>query len=57
MSLPNLVDYHLATQALDHDIPLIPGATPVSIRPYRYPPALKDEIERQVQEMLASGII
>lgn len=57
MSLANLVDYHLATQALDHDIPLIPGATPVSIRPYRYPPALKDEIERQVQEMLASGII
>jgi hypothetical protein len=29
----------------DHSIPLVPGARPVSIRPYRYPPALKDEIE------------
>lgn len=27
------------------------------IRPYRYPPALKDEIERQVQDMLAQGLI
>lgn len=29
----------------DHCIPLIQGARPVNIRPYRYPPALKDEIE------------
>jgi hypothetical protein len=36
---------------------LIPGSTPVSVRPYRYPPAIKDEIERQVQDMLTSGII
>jgi hypothetical protein len=33
------------------------GATPVNIRPYRYPPSLKDEIERQVTEMLKAGII
>lgn len=41
----------------DHAIPLLPGAQPVKIRPYRYPPALKDEIERQVAEMLQKGII
>lgn len=45
------------SRACDHDIPLIPGARPVNIRPYRYPPALKDEIEKQVSEMLSKGII
>jgi hypothetical protein len=29
----------------------------VNIWPYRYPPVIKDEIERQIQEMLRSGII
>jgi hypothetical protein len=29
----------------------------VSLRAYRYPPALKGEIEKQVQDMLAQGII
>lgn len=32
----------------DHEIPLLVGAAPVQIRPYRYPPAAKSEIERQV---------
>lgn len=41
----------------DHSIPLVPGANPFTVRPYRYPPALKDEIEKQVQEMLAQGVI
>lgn len=41
----------------DHEIPLVTGARPVSVRPYRYPPALKDEIEKQVAEMLKLGII
>jgi hypothetical protein len=35
----------------DHTIPLVPGATPVNSRPYRYSPAHKDEIEKQVQEL------
>lgn len=40
-------------------IPLVDGAAPVNIRPYRYryAPALKDEIEKQVQGMLQSGLI
>jgi len=45
------------SRACNHSIPLLPGASPVYIRPYRYPPSLKDEIERQVNEMLSQGII
>jgi hypothetical protein len=41
----------------NHEIPLVPGARTVNVRPYRYPPALKDEIENQVSEMLAKAII
>lgn len=41
----------------DHQIPLCPGARPVQVRPYRYAPALKNEIEQQVTDMLQSGII
>lgn len=45
------------SRACDHEIPLIEGARPVNIRPYRVAPALKDEIEKQVAEMLEKGII
>lgn len=41
----------------DHHIPLVPGAPPMAIRQYRYKPALKDEIEKQVSEMLQSGVV
>jgi hypothetical protein len=44
-------------QDCDHQIPLLPGARPVQMRPYRYAPALKDEIEKQVSEMLQLGIV
>ncbi|WVZ67898.1 hypothetical protein U9M48_016915, partial [Paspalum notatum var. saurae] len=42
------------SRACDHKIPLIPGAAPVNVRPYRFPPALKDE---QVKEILDNGFI
>ena len=41
----------------DHKIPLVPGAQPVNVRPYRYAPYQKDEIERQIHKMLEQGII
>lgn len=41
----------------DHVIFLLPGSAPVNSRPYIYSPVQKNEIERQVQEMLFSGII
>ena len=41
----------------DHTIPLIPGARPVSVRPYRIAPHLKDELEKQIKELLDSGMI
>jgi hypothetical protein len=36
---------------------LLPDTTQVNSRPYRYSPLQKDEIEKQVQTMLESGII
>lgn len=41
----------------EHSINLQTGSNPVGTRPYRYPQAQKDEIERLIQEMLAAGII
>lgn len=43
--------------ACDHKIPLVNGAQPVAVRPYRYSPALKAEMESQVANMLQSGLI
>lgn len=45
------------TRSQDHHIPLKPGAEPPNIRPYRYPYFQKNEIEKQVKEMLQSGVI
>lgn len=47
----------LPRRQCDHTIPLVPGAQPLAVRPYRYAPALKSEIKKQVSEMLDSGLI
>ena len=41
----------------DHQIPLLPGSQPINVRPYRYSPAQKSKIEKQVKKMLTNGII
>ncbi|XP_019084456.1 PREDICTED: uncharacterized protein K02A2.6-like [Camelina sativa] len=41
----------------EHSIVLKPDSEPVSVRPFRYPHAQKEEIERQIATMLAAGII
>lgn len=45
------------SRAFDHRIHLLPNTKPVNVRPYRYPYFQKNEIERQVKEMLDSGHI
>ena len=41
----------------EHSITLKPGEAPVNVRPYRYPYHQKNEIERQVKELLENGWI
>lgn len=36
----------------DNNIPLVPGARPVSIRPYRVAPHLKTEMEKQIDHIV-----
>lgn len=45
------------TRVADHRIPLVPGAQPVKVRPYKYSPIQKTEIEKQLKQMLAQGVI
>jgi hypothetical protein len=35
----------------------MPGVQPVNVKPYRYSPQQKDEIEKQIKDMLQEGII
>lgn len=41
----------------DHKIPLLPGATPAKLRPYRYNPMQKTEIEKQVADLIKQGLL
>lgn len=52
-SLTELPPRHLG----DHVIPLVQGAQPFKLRPYRYNPAQKTEIEQQITELLQKGLI
>jgi hypothetical protein len=45
------------TRDCDHQISLILGARPVQMWPYRYTLVPQNEIESQVSDMLASGLI
>jgi hypothetical protein len=44
-------------RTLDHAISLDNTAQPVNARPYRYSPLQKDEIEKQVAEMIKAGLV
>nr|GFB16553.1 transposon Ty3-G Gag-Pol polyprotein [Tanacetum cinerariifolium] len=41
----------------DHSIPLLPGSKPMSSRPYRQPYFQKNELEKQVRELLSHGLL
>lgn len=45
MSLPPI-------KMCDHEIPLKPGAQPFKLKPCRYPYSQKDEIEKQVTQII-----
>ena len=40
-----------------HRIPLNPSSAPINVRPYRYPHFQKNEIEKQVSDLLSAGLI
>jgi hypothetical protein len=44
-------------RANDHTIPLKQGSEPPRIRPYRIPHKQKDEMEKQIKELLANSVI
>lgn len=45
------------SRVYDHPISLLPDIVPVNSKPYRYSPHQKNEIEKQVADMLRIGIV
>ena len=45
-----------ATNVIEHEIPTTTNI-PIRIKQFRHPPVLKEEINRQVKEMLEKGIV
>lgn len=45
------------TNLLEHSITLKDNVTPVYVKPYRIPHSLKNEVEKQIQDMLKNDII
>jgi hypothetical protein len=45
------------SREFDHSISLYLDSIPVNCRPYRYTPQQKDEIERQIGDMLQAGLV
>ena len=46
-----------STNAVKHIIMLEPGVTPINARPYRLPESQKEEVDRQVKQLLQDDII
>nr|KYP46437.1 Transposon Ty3-I Gag-Pol polyprotein [Cajanus cajan] len=46
-----------SSRSQNHSIPLVEGAGPIKVRPYRYPHSRKDQIEVMITDMLKEGII
>jgi len=51
------VDKLSCTNAARHAIQLEPGVTPINTRPYRLPESQREEIDRQVKQLLEDEII
>jgi hypothetical protein len=45
------------TNAATHTIQLEPGVTPINTRPYRLPESQKEEIDRQMKQLVEDGIV
>jgi len=50
-------DHLCCTSAVKHTIHLKPGTVPINTRPYRLPESQREEIDRQVTNLLEEGII